>query len=161
LTDKEKQRVQQQEIEFGREKDRARERLAVRQLGEHGAKAPVVKSSLQSTGFSDNGRKGSGPPVHVMEGKRKRDEAPPGAPRGPKAQRISEGAATGQSSAGDVTPHPHAQERSAANVAGRSVTLDSGRAGNATRPGPRIPPIGVATVKKKRPTDDDMFLKKK
>lgn len=161
LTGKEKQRVQQQEIEFGREKDRIRERLAVRHLGEHAAKVPIVKSSLQATGFSDSAQKGSGASSHVIEGKRKRDEAPPGAPRGPKAQKKSEGAATGQSSSEEATPHPRTQGSSAATGASGSVILDAGGTGNATRPGLGRPPIGVTMVKKKRPTDGDMFMKKK
>jgi senataxin len=160
LTGKEKQRVEQQEMEFGRQKDRFRERLAARQLGEHATKAPVVKSSLQPSGFPESTRKGSGASSHVMEGKRKRDEAPPGAPREPKAQRKAEDPATGQSSR-DLTPHPHTPERSATTGAGGSAVLDSGRTGDATRSGIRRPPIGVTVVKKKRLADDDMFMKKK
>jgi senataxin len=165
LSAQEKERVKRQEIEFGREKDRARERLAAKQLGEHAAKVPVVKSSLQSTGFSDSARRGSGASRHVTEGKRKREETRLDAPRGPKAQKTSEGPATsvnGQHSSGAVKPGPQTQEKSsAASGAGGSAVLDPGRPGDAIRPALGRPPIGVTVVRKKRPTDDDMFLRKK
>jgi senataxin len=165
LSAQEKERVKVQEREFGREKDRARERLAAKQLGEHAATVPVVKSSLQSTGFSGNARRGSGASIPVAEGKRKREEAPPDAPRGPKAQKTSEGLATsinGQPSSGALKPRPQTHERpSAASGASRSTVLDPGRTGNAVKPGLGRPPMGATVVKKKRPTDDDMFMKKK
>ena len=164
LTGKEKERVKQQEIEFGREKDRSRERLAAKQLGERAARVPVVKSTLQSAGFSDRTSRSSGASPPVAEGKRKREEAPLDAPRGPKAQKKSDGPATsvnGQLSSGAGKPRRQTQEKSSATEAGASTVMESGRTGNAPRPGAGRPPIGVTMVKKKRPTDDDVFMKKK
>ena len=165
LSAKEKERVKKQEKEFDREKDRARERLAAKQLGEHAAKVPVVKSSLQSTGFSDSVRRGPGALPPFPEGKRKREEPMLNAPRSPKAQRTSDGLANsvnGQHSSGAGKPRQQTQEKSsAASGAGGSTALDPGRTGNAIKPGLGRPPIGVTVVKKKRRTDDDMFMRKK
>jgi senataxin len=165
LSAQEKERVRRQEVEFGREKDRAQERLAAKQLREHAARVPVVKSSLQSTGFTDGMRRGSSALSPVTEGKRKRAEAPPDAPRGPKAQKTSDGLATsanGQHSAAAVKSRPQMQER-LSSASGPMEFGDDGaaRSGNAARPGLGRPPVGVTMVKKKRPTDDDMFMRKK
>ena len=165
LNAQEKEIVRRQEIELGREKDRQRERLAAKQLGEHAAKVPVVKSSLQSTGFSDSARRGSGASSRAVEGKRKREEAPLDTPRGPKAQKSSEGPATsvsGPKSAGVAKVRPPTQEKSSlAFGAVDSIGLDEARSGNAGKAGLGRPPIGVTVVKKKKPTDDDMFMRKR
>jgi hypothetical protein len=165
LSAQEKERVRRQEVEFGREKDRARERLAARQLEEHATRVPVVKSSLQSTGFTDGVGGGSGALPLVPEGKRKRTEAPPVAPRGPKTQKTSDDLTTsvnGQHSAAAVNRRPQTQER-LPSASRPMESRDDGpaRTGNATRPGLGRPPVGVTVVKKKRPTDDDMFMRKK
>ena len=165
LSVQEKERVKRQEVEFGKEKDRQRERQAVKQLGEHTAKVPVVKSSLQSTGFSDSVRRGSGASAQAMEGKRKREEPPLDAPRGPKAQKTSESPATsinGQESTEVVKAGPRTQERpSVASGASDSTDGETARSRNAAKAGLGRPAIGVSVVKKKRPTDDDLFMRKK
>ncbi len=152
LTKKERGRVQLQESEFGRERERARERRAQKQLGEHVAKVPVVKSSVQSTGFrsSDAGIP-SGPSSAMTEGKRKREEmAPVDAPKGPKSMKTSNGPAK-------------ASNDRPSTVMGSGGPVDSGpaRNGTAIRPGLGRPPLGAGMVKKKKPTDDDMFMKKR
>lgn len=46
LTKAQQEEVRKQEIRFGHARDKARERRAEKQLGEHGAKIPMVKSTL-------------------------------------------------------------------------------------------------------------------
>ena len=74
LTPEEKRDVERQEIRFTKAKERAKEKKAARQLGEHGAKIPEVKTSL--------------PLDTPTEPKRKRDEgdAPVNAPKAPRLE---------------------------------------------------------------------------
>src|SRR5665213_1257871 len=65
LDPKAKDDVKRQEIAWGRNKDRARERRAEKKLGEHAVKIPIVKSTLPPNA----GVNGFG-----VDGKRKRDE---------------------------------------------------------------------------------------
>ncbi|EHY56999.1 DEAD-box type RNA helicase [Exophiala dermatitidis] len=46
LTEAQQKEVKRQELRFGAARDKARERRAEKQLGEHGAKIPMVKSTL-------------------------------------------------------------------------------------------------------------------
>lgn len=164
LTKKEKARVKLQEIEYGKERERARERRATQQLGEHAAKVPVVRSSVPSTGFRSNARRPSPvTTVTVVEGKRKREEvAPADAPKGPKALKIAGGVGNGannkSSKGADKPKHLNAgttdEDTGERNGPGP-------RNGNAVLPSLGRPSLGGATVKKKRPNDDAMFMKKK
>ena len=69
----ERAKVSQQEVDFGHQKDKARQRRAEKRLGEHGAKVPIV-------GTSDGGKRKRGDEVVV-----------PGAPTGPKSMKSSVG----------------------------------------------------------------------
>ena len=95
LTPEEKRDVERQEVRFAKAKERAKEKKAARQLGEHGGKIPEVKTSL--------------PLDTPTEPKRKRDEgdAPVNAP---KAPRVENGTSTinGSSANGRPTMGPQA-----------------------------------------------------
>lgn len=66
LTPQQKEEVKRQEIHFGKQRDKAREKRAEKQLGEHGAQIPSVKTTLPPSA-----------PLNAAwsEGKRKREEA--------------------------------------------------------------------------------------
>ena len=134
--------VETQEIEFSRSRDRARERRAEKQLAEHEAKIPKIRTTDSFGMGAVNGK---------ADAKRKReDQAPVNAPRGPKTARVSEatalqpngGSRSEQTNAPSVLPRPPAQ-----------------------RPGLGAPPsrplVQAPTMKKKRAKEDDVFMKKR
>jgi senataxin len=134
--------VETQEIEFSRSRDRARERRAEKQLAEHEAKIPKIRTTESFGRGAVNGK---------ADAKRKReDQAPFNAPRGPKTARVSEptalqpngGSRSEQTNAPSVVPGPPAQR--------------AGQGAPASRPLVQAP-----TMKKKRAREDDMFMKKR
>ena len=157
----EKMRVRRQEVEFGRDKDRARGRRAEMRLGEHGAKVPTVKSLLPFNG-NLNGR--------ALDGKRRRDDAPPPeapkAPKALKAMRSSEDAARFRGQIKSSSSISRLHDTTPDGLGGTHPDLDGGSAipsvpvpsGVVVRP-----PLGVGgpLVRKKRPKEDDLFVKRK
>ena len=169
LSLKEKEEVEKQETHFRRGKDRARERRAEDQLGEHAAKVPVVGSTLSPYGTAtiEQVKRGSSGFITPAESKRKREEpAFVQAPKGHKAMRVSKGPSVlvpVPSSGGDGRPPEEAVGRVLAlqgpeNEPAQSETVRKGKAivGSTARP-----PLGATVMKKKRPKDDDMFMKKR
>lgn len=146
----EKERVQKQEDDFLREKVRAKQRRAEKQLGEHGAKIPTVKSTLSGQGDIQSSRpKNDLSTRPAAEAKRKRDEILPlDAPRVPKAMRLSNATV-------DLTRDDDflAPGRSAPQKPGMIIQRPPGEA---NRTGP---PGGI--IVKRKPKDSDVFLKRK
>lgn len=80
LSAESKAEVERQEIEFGRNRDKIRAKRAEKQLAEHEVTIPKIRTT-DSVG-TVNGK---------ADAKRKReDQAPPDAPKGPKSARVSE-----------------------------------------------------------------------
>jgi senataxin len=145
----EKDRIRKQEEDFAREKARAKQRRAARQLGDHGATVPKVRSTLSTSG------KAQGPTAVKTSGsaapdpKRKRDEVSPvDAPRRPKAMRPSDGPV-------DLTESDEGKLKR-----NKGLSRPGGSAARpplgASRPGP----AGGVHVKRK-PKDSDVFMKRK
>ena len=136
----ERERVQRQEEDFLREKARAKQRRADKQLGEHGAKIPTVKSTLSGQAKLQNSTPGNNIPNRgAADPKRKREDISPlEASRAPKAIRFGRGSVD---LTGDDKP-----PRS-------GVSRPPGGANRASSAG------GV--IVKKKAKDSDVFLKKK
>lgn len=145
----EKERVQIQEDDFSRERTRAKQRRADKQLGEHGARIPTVKSTLPGQGKSQGPILGSDLSNRSKaDTKRKRDEVSPvNAPRGPKAMRPGDGTI-------DLTGVD--DERCLIDDRKPDMGAAPRRPGAINRSGS----VGRVIVKKK-PKDSDVFLKRK
>lgn len=151
LSAAEKERVRKQEQDFIREKARAKQRRAEKQLGEHAARIPPVISTV--------GEPGGGPLTSkpsnnlssrtAADTKRKREEASPlDAPRGPKAMRTSDGAV-------DLTGKEKPVMQGKAET--QKPAIDGGpRLSGGTS---RQSPAGV--IPKRKAKDSDIFLKRK
>ncbi|KIX09871.1 uncharacterized protein Z518_00952 [Rhinocladiella mackenziei CBS 650.93] len=144
LTNVQQAEVKKQEIRFGEARDRAREKRAEKQLGEHGAKIPTVKSTLPSVSSATNGVGG--------EVKRKRDESSNSDER--KVPRIKKDTKSPGSSIGTQTS--------------ASADVGPGRAPYGPAPGLSRPPgagrpamTGQPMVRKKTSRPDDMFMKRR
>ena len=141
---KDKDRVIQQEAEWNNQKETARAKRAEKQLGDRDATIPQVRSTAL-------------PGRAEVDGKRKRDTvAQPAAPKGAKAVRIST----------NVDRKRGERDGKGEWAAGRHVGLaddapapEAGAGGGAARP--RLGPAPVRIKKKKRPTDADMFVKRR
>jgi senataxin len=146
----EKERVQRQEEDFSREKARARQRRADRQLGEHGAQIPTVKSTLSGHARLQSSTAGTQMSNRDQaDTKRKREDVSPiDAPRGPKAMRPNAGAV-------DLTGNGESamQGKGAAQNPGMDVPRPSGAAS-------RSGSVSGVLVKRK-PKEADLFLKRK
>lgn len=146
----EKQRAQKQEEEFARGKARAKQRRAEKQLGEHGARIPTVRSTSSGQDKIANSFLGRDPSNGTTAGtKRKGEHAPPvDVARGPKATRTSNGTA-------ERTGHgePLLQGKSAAHKPGMAVSQPPE---GAKRRGP-----AAGVLVKRKPKDSDVFLKRK
>jgi senataxin len=141
LRKSEKERVQRQEEDFSREKARARQRRAQRQLGEHDAKIPTVKSTLSDQTRFQNSKAGKQMSNREpADSKRKREDVSPiDAPRGPKAMRPTDEAIM--------------QGKPAPQEPGMGVPQPPGAASRAGS-------VGGILVKRK-PKEADLFLKRK
>ena len=132
--------VRQQEIEYRKARDKVREMRAEKQLADHEAKIPAIKTTQA---ISINGQ---------HEVKRKREEqAPPEASKGPKAMRLLE-TPSAQSNGASGTRHDP-------NLPANPQGPASGRPGQGGLP-PR-PPVQAPVIKKKRPKEDDLFMKRR
>ncbi|EXJ87604.1 hypothetical protein A1O3_04565 [Capronia epimyces CBS 606.96] len=184
LTEAQQKEVRRQEVRFGATKDKARERRAEKQLGEHGAKIPTVKSTL--------------PPVNGAKSdvaKRKRDESSD-SDRGKVARINKDGRSLpakpnigpGLGSSHVPPPGPAGLPRRPP-VAAATPGSGNGTKTNNIEPGPRsasarVPPSGPAAagprqpvagaggrpgtinhgqpmVRKKKTNADDMFMKRR
>ncbi|KAI1611950.1 senataxin [Exophiala viscosa] len=161
LTKTQQTEVKNQEVRFGRSKDKARERRVEKQLGEHGAKIPIVKSTV--------------PPVSNTNGgnvKRKRDESSDSDPNKVRRRGKHDGVHKNGNANGSVP-------------SGLSRTPPTGPAGIPTNPSVGVPgaPTGPAAirapsgplgngrpgmasngqpvVRKKKANANDMFVRKK
>lgn len=150
-----RERVKREEIKWGQIRDRNRERRAEKQLGDHGAKIPTVKSSLPPQ------------PAAAVVAKRKRDEGIPAVrdtdrtkvPRVSnsniddhnRGQRGSNAPQSSIAQPGSVL-QPPLSAPSGASLAPRPPTGASGRPG--MMPGQQM-------VRKKKANADDMFVKKR
>lgn len=124
LTKEQQESVQKQEIKHGIIRDNAREKRAAKQLGEHAAAIPLVRSTL--------------PPVQV---KRKREDGlDEGVPKQPRAMRASDGGLPRQ--AENMAGHP---------PSGVAKGMPRPPGGGSARPG--VPQAGLVR-KKKVKTDD-------
>lgn len=131
--------VRQQETEYGKARDRVRERRAEKQLSEHAAKIPAIKTT-PALGINIQN-----------DAKRKREEqAPLDAPRGPKALRSSE------------NPSPPLDGGSSAyghKLAAKPAAVATGRPGQGGLP-PR-PMVQAPLIKRKKVKEDDLFMKRR
>lgn len=150
----EKARVRRQEEEFPREKARVRQRRAEKQLGEHGAKIPTVKSTLPENA---NGR-GSGAVNILSKGpttdtKRKREHVLAGdETREAKAVKDSDRSRNTVDLTGDdklVMQGPSGMQQRGPEASSRPL-------GAIKRSGPN----GGSMVKKKA-KDSDVFMKRR
>ncbi|KIW42158.1 uncharacterized protein PV06_05739 [Exophiala oligosperma] len=158
LTSVQQVEVQKQEVRFGAARDKARERRAERQLGEHGAKIPTVKSTLPAA---------NGP---ALDAKRKRDESTDSSDRGKVKRRDKDGGKV-LANGPQKDPPPKAPSRPPPTgpSAGRGFARPppTGPAGGAPRPGmgpggrPLLMNNGQPMVRKKKANANDMFVKKK
>jgi len=154
----EKETAKAQEKAFRRDQDRARERRAERLLGEHAAKVPVVKTSLPS------GPRATAPlSAATGDVKRKRGGSAPGSPwDGAKAMK-TEHDHIHSGSEGGSTARVGAKHEPAAGLADLSGLDAPARNGGAGKAGGLGRALGGAptVIKKKKPRDDDMFMKRK
>ncbi len=146
----EKDRVRTQEQGFLREKARARQRRAEKQVGEHGARIPTVRSTLSGQDKSQSSTPGHHLSIPAAaDTKRKREDTSAlDAPRGPKAMKPSNGAV-------DLTEdnEPMMQGKDATQKPGMGVLRAPGGAGRRGSTG------GV--IVKRKPKESDVFLKRK
>ncbi|KAJ9495750.1 DEAD-box type RNA helicase [Exophiala xenobiotica] len=172
LTKAQQAEVQKQEIRFGTARDKARERRAEKQLGEHGAKIPTVKSSVSPA----NGA--------AYEAKRKRDASTDSSDRGkmPKkdtvamhgpakgvtaSQGFSRPPPTGPAGLPPRAPAGGVPKGGVPASQGFSRPPPTGPAGLPPRPpggpGGRPPMVnhGPPIVRKKKTNADDMFMKRR
>lgn len=141
LTQAQQARVKKEEIRFGAIKDKARERRAEKQLGEHGAKIPTVKSTLPPVSAISNGA--------GNEAKRKRDDGPGDADRS-KVPRMDGGGSHAGPVAGQSRPP---------TGAGVGAGIPRPTSGQARRPGTGSG--GPPMVRKKKTNTDDIFMKRR
>lgn len=159
LTKAQQVEVQKLEARLGVARDKARERRAEKQLGEHGAKIPTVKSTLPSAN-------GAAPDM-----KRKRDGSTDSSDRGKVMRRDKDGAkvpANGTQS--NSPPKTFSRPPPTGPSAGQGLLSrppPTGPAGLPSRPatGPGGRPMmmnnGQPMVRKKKANANDMFVKRK
>jgi len=151
------EKVKREEIRWGQLRDRTREKRAEKQLGEHGAKIPNVKSSV--------------PTPSAPVAKRKREDGAPGARDSSdrnKAPRLS------NSDSSDHSRDPRRPKSSQLGTAVRpggvvaSPSLARPPAGAGLPPRPPLGPGGrpgtvpaQPMIRKKKANADDMFMKKR
>ena len=158
-------RVRQQEEELSRFKARTQQRRAAKQLGHHDAKIPIVKSSVDdqpcrsgSDPIQARGTARDGPAeAHYDGSKRKRDSIISPTNEPPRASKMS------RPQNNDLVDL--AQEARVPSHQVRSVSPQAGAGPRPSQPGAlkkaRGPVAGGKLVKKKKPKDSDMFLKRK
>lgn len=139
--------VKKQEIEFDRSRHKNRERRAEKQLAEHEAKIPTIRTTPSFSNGAANGK---------TDAKRKREEQPStDTTRGPKAAKVPEtpslqlGAPSRIDQAHDLPTKPKSATSAPAAHRGGQVVL------------PPRPLVQPSMVKKKRPKEDDIFMKKR
>ena len=161
---RDREEVRKQEADYVQQREKFRARRVEKQLGTHGATVPVVKTSTVVTGGNNT------------DPKRKRQASPDEQfPREAKTTKLSGGETTWQQSA---TPwEPKAMKKpmdapalDALNDRNRSLTPTAGSArpyptpnGSNNNPPPR--PNGKVApapqMRRKKPADDDIFMKRK
>ncbi|OAP61354.1 hypothetical protein AYL99_03557 [Fonsecaea erecta] len=135
------ERVRREEIRYGERRDRARQHRAEKQLGEHGAQIPAVKSSVPS-----------------LETKRKRDES-----SGSESTRakVPKAMLDNRSASGKVNPN---REPSALPPRPERPPRTGPAALPPRPPGGRPPAMTTnvpPTVRKKKTNANDMFVKRR
>ena len=147
LSSASKAMVEKQEIEFTRSRDRIRQKRAEKQIAEHEAKLPKIRTTNSPGMSAVNG---------TADMKRKRtDQLPENTPRGPKVARSSE-ASVSQSNRGMREDRSHTLPVKPASAASSLPAQNPGQG----LPPPR-PLVQAPMVKKKRPREDDLFMKKR
>jgi senataxin len=140
LSAESKAEVEQQELEYNRSRDRAREKRAEKQLAQQETTIPKIKTTNSFAIGPMNGK---------ADAKRKReDQALLDAPRGPKAARVL--VATAQQS----NANAQSEQGTASNAAPGPPAQRPGQ-------GPPRPLVSAPLMKKKRPREDDLFMKKR
>lgn len=171
LTRDQQETVKREEIKWGRVRDKERERRAQRQLGEHGAKVPTVKSSIPQG------------PAALNPAKRKPDEGMRDHSRS-KAPRLDSGnvndrhpgpRASNALQSHAISPHPRSDVRPPAKPSnGPGLPRGPPNGPAASSPGanpPRQQPPGSGgrpgmqpgppMIRRKKANADDMFVKKR
>ncbi|EXJ66208.1 uncharacterized protein A1O5_10824 [Cladophialophora psammophila CBS 110553] len=143
------EKVRREEIRLGEKRDRIRQNRAEKQLGEHGAAIPTVKSSVPTSNTTALGK----------EAKRKRDESSGSdSTRGkvPRANPANKSPGTGMTHA--RTGHLNLPPRTADRPPPTGPTGLPPRA-----PGSRPPAMinGQPMVRRKKTNADDMFMKRR
>ncbi|OAG34149.1 hypothetical protein AYO21_11707 [Fonsecaea monophora] len=142
LSKAQQERVRREEIRYGERRDRARQHRAEKQLGEHDAQIPLVKTSMTSSNSITSSK----------EVKRKRDES------------------SGSESTRAKVPRAKQENRSpvsgAVNVLKSHPSLPPRPPGQAAPPGssgqpPKFPGGRPPMVRKKKTNADDMFMKRR
>lgn len=181
LTKAQQAEVRDQEVRFGHARDKARERRAEKQLGEHGAKIPTIKTTLPGVSDANGGnakrkRDGSSDSDRnkvPRTGKDERNPRPGNAPNGSAHPGFSRPPPTGPSG---LPPRPPAgpagiPPRTTAGSAGMPPRAPTGQAGIPPRAPsgpaaagygrPGITNHGAPIVRKKKANANDMFVKKR
>lgn len=138
--------VEKQEVEFGRSRDRNRERRVEKQLAEHEAKIPKIRTTESRVTGAGNGK---------TEMKRKREEQPIETLRGPKSARVFEMPVL-QPNGGFRNDQSQNLPAKPQGAASEPPSHRPGQAGISSRSS-----VQAAMVKKKRPKEDDLFMKKR
>lgn len=134
--------VRKEEVRFEGAKDRAREKRAEKQLGEHGAKIPTIKSTAPTASATSNGT--------ANEAKRKRDESSD-RDRGKVPRVNQDGNIPGIGLANNASPAAHGNGRSL--LGGGGLPRPPGRPTGVNN--------GQPVIRKKKTNADDMFMRRK
>lgn len=152
LTSDKQETVRREEVKWGQVRDKERERRARKQLGEHGAKVPSVRSSVPQG------------PAALTHAKRKRDEGMRDPSRG-KVHRVDNSNVNdrhlGPRDSNALQPsavHPPSSVRPPGNASPAAGLPRPPPTGPGARPG--MAP-GQQVIRRKKANADAMFVKKK